>query len=189
MGCGRVSYPFATPPAANLLPIGNVIDINNQHNDRYEYKKTPGHSCRCYCRIHLLRRAEPARHPRLSLPPHRVGRQQKGEVYTYAGSSVISEVYPLDRFPLFVRKGAVLPVAGEHPTFHVYPGADYDATLHLPTGEGVEYSDYHETLDSSTGELTVHCPSLQTASVVVRGASDRTLTAEGRTLHFNLNQL
>lgn len=63
-----------------------------------------------------------------------------GEAYE-AGKTYMLK-YPLERFPLFVRKGAILPMdmGTEKTTLRFYPAATgSEATLHLPQGDGIEY--------------------------------------------------
>ncbi len=84
---------------------------------------------------------------------------------SHPGGSEISASYALDRFPLFVRKGAVIPLdvaersfwlkghgdASPGLTLMVFPGdSDISATLHLPKGEGIDYDDCAINYDSLT---------------------------------------
>ena len=67
----------------------------------------------------------------------------------HAGGSTIEVEAPLERIPLFVRAGSILPLAplaqttqaaAEGPvTLHIYPGADGHATWYEDAGEGSDH--------------------------------------------------
>jgi alpha-glucosidase len=67
-----------------------------------------------------------------------------------AGGQTITVTAPLERLPLFVRAGAVLPMwpemqyvdvdAVQTLTLRVYPG-EYETTLYEDAGEGLDYED------------------------------------------------
>jgi alpha-glucosidase (family GH31 glycosyl hydrolase) len=64
----------------------------------------------------------------------------------YAGGQSIDIVAPLERLPLFVRAGAVVPLAAptsgqpQRSTLRVYPG-DYESTLYEDSGQSQDYAD------------------------------------------------
>ena len=62
---------------------------------------------------------------------------------SYPGGAVIDREYPLDEFPLFVRKGSVIPLQeADGIRLLVTPGGKHGKrTLHLPVGEGSAYRD------------------------------------------------
>ena len=62
---------------------------------------------------------------------------------SYPGGTVIDRDYPLDEFPLFVRKGSVIPLQeADGIRLLVTPGGKHGKrTLHLPVGEGTAYRD------------------------------------------------
>lgn len=75
---------------------------------------------------------------------------------------------PLGREPIFVRAGAVIPMAvtsdvTEHgdataagrTTLAIYPDGVSRTTLHLPTGAGTGYTDVRVTVDERRGEIDV----------------------------------
>ncbi|HJC56741.1 MAG TPA: glycoside hydrolase family 31 protein [Candidatus Eisenbergiella intestinipullorum] len=68
----------------------------------------------------------------------------------YAGGQTIEADAPIDRIPLYVRAGSILPVAGQpggnvketlagDVTLLVYPGADASFTLYEDAGDGYDY--------------------------------------------------
>ncbi|MCD8292779.1 MAG: hypothetical protein LUC23_03335 [Prevotellaceae bacterium] len=86
----------------------------------------------------------------------------------YAAGSLVEETYPLERFPLFVKAGAILPLCitddvtglgdasmSGRQVVVVYPNGNTSRLLHLPTGEGVEYEDCLVGYDENIGELRV----------------------------------
>lgn len=79
-----------------------------------------------------------------------------GEVYE-AGKTYMLK-YPLDRFPLFVRKGAILPMnmGTGKTTLRFYPAATVsETTLHLPQGDGIEYDDCKVVYDPVQAVFTI----------------------------------
>ena len=79
-----------------------------------------------------------------------------GEAYE-AGKTYMLK-YLLERFPLFVRKGAILPMdmgAGKT-TLRFYPAATVsETTLHLPQGDGIEYDDCQVAYDPVQAVFTI----------------------------------
>ena len=71
----------------------------------------------------------------------------------HQGGESISKIYPLNRFPLFVRAGAIIPLKKDKLTFVVYPGGNTTRKFHLPKGDGIDYFDCTVGFDESTGRL------------------------------------
>ena len=71
----------------------------------------------------------------------------------HQGGESISKIYPLNRFPLFVRAGAIIPLQKDKLTFVVYPGGNTTRKFHLPKGDGIDYFDCTVGFDESTGRL------------------------------------
>ena len=71
----------------------------------------------------------------------------------HQGGESISKIYPLNRFPLFVRAGAIIPLQKDKLTFVVYPGGNAARKFHLPKGDGIDYFDCTVSFDESTGRL------------------------------------
>lgn len=84
----------------------------------------------------------------------------------YDGSSILSMSYPLDKFPLFIKSGSIIPldvtndITGLGDTtmigrtvIKIWPDGHSAQTLHLPLGEGVEYADCTVVFDNSSGIL------------------------------------
>lgn len=99
----------------------------------------------------------------------------------YAPDSLIEEVYPLERFPLFVKAGAILPLnvtngltglgdasmAGRR-TVMIYPNGVTTRLLHLPCGDGIEYEDCLVTYDEQKGKLQVHSITSQKYTLILK---------------------
>lgn len=76
----------------------------------------------------------------------------------YPGGIVVDREYPLDEFPLFVRKGAIVPLQRPNGGIEllVYPGdKPSQVQLHLPTGDGTEYTDCTVRYDPSKGKVDI----------------------------------
>ncbi len=84
----------------------------------------------------------------------------------FDGGSVISREYPLDEFPLFVRKGSIIPLKdGDGFTMMVIPGeSPMKAVFHLPEGDGTDYFDCTVTYNPANGKTSV------------KGAGDRDIS-------------
>ena len=92
----------------------------------------------------------------------------------YAGGQSIEADAPIDRIPLYVRAGSILPVAARpgknvqetlagDVTLLVYPGADAVFTLYEDAGDGYgyetgEYATTRVVWQEETGKLTVESP-------------------------------
>lgn len=97
---------------------------------------------------------------------------------------MIEEVYPLERFPLFVKAGAILPLnvtneitglgdasmAGRR-TILIYPNGTATRLLHLPCGDGIEYEDCLVAYDEKTGKLQVSSGTSQKYTFVLKNMS------------------
>ena len=100
-----------------------------------------------------------------------------------AGGSKIRHDYPIGEFPLYVRRGAVIPIEVSEGSFWcagcpvdkslrsfvIYPAGKVSEKFHLPKGEGTEYDDYTVSFDSSSGALTVDCPAKEKINIVIKG--------------------
>ena len=75
----------------------------------------------------------------------------------YSAGEKISALYPLDKFPLFVKAGSVLPMVKDGKVeINIYPDSgDISKLLHLPIGEGVEYRDVRITYKSKGKKVRV----------------------------------
>ena len=74
----------------------------------------------------------------------------------YAGQTLTMDC-PLDRFPLFVKAGSVIPSdQGAKRRLTVWScGAPVSKVLHLPSGDGIDYADVLLRYDPATGSLTL----------------------------------
>lgn len=75
----------------------------------------------------------------------------------YSAGEEVTTLYPLDKFPLFVKSGSVLPMFKDGKVeINVYPDSgDISKKLHLPVGEGVEYVDVLVTYKSKGKKVKV----------------------------------
>lgn len=82
----------------------------------------------------------------------------------YTGGSAAREEYDIYHYPVFLKKGTILPwqdtrtqteVAPEKVIFLIYPEGKSSYTFHKPTGEGTEYSDISLTMDEKNGVIAV----------------------------------
>ncbi len=75
----------------------------------------------------------------------------------FKGGTKIDRIYPLDRFPLFVRKGAIIPMEVDgRTTYLVCPHAATSRKLYLPKGDGTAYRKVTVAYDERSGRLTVN---------------------------------
>lgn len=93
-----------------------------------------------------------------------------GEIFS--PGSEISRNYSLDQFPLFVRKGAVIPLDIADKSFWlkekpgvtpghvllVFPGEEsLSSTAYLPQGKGIDYYECRFRYNPADGTTNVHC--------------------------------
>jgi alpha-D-xyloside xylohydrolase len=90
------------------------------------------------------------------------------EDVVYPGGSTATYSAPLDRYPLFIRAGAIIPMAAKtsitghgdatstgKTTLAIYPRGRSQLTFHRPLGDGVTYSDVQIAADAGAGTVTV----------------------------------
>ena len=90
-----------------------------------------------------------------------------GEVYK-AGSMLKKREYPLAKFPVFIRSGAVIPMNVSNDitghgninskgkqTIVIYPRGTTEYTYHRPRGSGVEYDDVDIRVDAQGRSISV----------------------------------
>lgn len=80
-------------------------------------------------------------------------------------SDSVARIYPLDEFPLFIKAGSIIPIYSKYYednesgnsefTILLYPNGTSAQTLHLPSGEGIEYNDIHIFYDDINGLLKI----------------------------------
>ena len=76
---------------------------------------------------------------------------------SYPGGTQLSKTYPINRFPLFVRKGAIIPMAVDSGiTYLVCPKGTTTRKFYLPTGEGTDYEVCDVTYSEVDCQLTVN---------------------------------
>lgn len=73
----------------------------------------------------------------------------------YKGGTLVERSYTEEQFPLFIRKGAIIPMnTDECLKFLVAPDGKSSRTLHLPKGDGIEYFDCTVTYDAAANKLS-----------------------------------
>jgi len=90
----------------------------------------------------------------------------------FHGGTQIDKQYPLHEFPLFIRRGAIIPIDSsvvgrgfETVTNNdqgtillvIYPKGLSKTTLHIPVSYGTEYVDCNVSYDETTGKLNIDC--------------------------------
>ena len=76
---------------------------------------------------------------------------------SYSGGTQLTKTYPIDRFPLFVRKGAIIPMAKDGGiTYLVCPKGTTTRKLYLPIGDGIDYKECVVTYSETDGQLLVN---------------------------------
>lgn len=75
----------------------------------------------------------------------------------FSAKQTAGRTYGYDEFPLFVRRGSIIPTTqNDQLTLLITPSEqESTALLHLPKGEGVEYDDCTVSFNPSTGSLTI----------------------------------
>ena len=89
---------------------------------------------------------------------------------TYSGGTQVIGIWPLDRFPLFIRKGSIIPteVNGKI-VFMVYPREETRRTFYLPSGEGTDYLTCEAIYNETTGKFTLNCAKPFEYTLIVKG--------------------
>lgn len=134
---------------------------------------------------------------------------------TYQPETSISEVYGLDRFPLFIRQGAIIPLIIQNSyagignaslknkqTVLIYPYEKTSYRYYRPTGTGTDYDIIDITFDNITGALEVNGESNLSYAFIIQNvdkpretihgeweynAEDRSLTIFKQGKDFSLN--
>lgn len=99
----------------------------------------------------------------------------------YAAGTLIDELYPLERFPLFVKAGAIIPLniaskvtgLGDasmkgRRTIMIYPNGVSTRLLHLPCGDGIEYEDCLVAYDEAKGKLKVNASTVKKYTFILK---------------------
>lgn len=75
----------------------------------------------------------------------------------YQAGQTAGRTYGYNEFPLFVRRGSILPTQVEGQLQLLITPSDQasQANLHLPQGEGVEYTDCNVSFNPTTGQLAI----------------------------------
>ncbi len=103
-----------------------------------------------------------------------------GETFD-AGEKIVGE-YPLQQFPLFIKKGAIIPMCIQsdvthigsdklkgYRTFLIYPNGVSSQLSHLPIDDGTAYFDCLVSYDESRGELVLQAEHSAQYAFILRG--------------------
>lgn len=105
---------------------------------------------------------------------------------TYRAGTLIDRTYPLTEFPLFFKRGSITPMATDGIdaiTLLIYPNGKTSQVLHLPSGDGIEYSDCFVKYDAYTGTLDIESDIPRTYVVTVKGTGTKSKTFSGTRIH------
>ncbi len=86
----------------------------------------------------------------------------------YKSGTVVKGNYPLSKFPIFIRNGAIIPInivdtttghgnkssVGKQ-TILIYPKGKSEFLYHKPLDEGVQYTDVKISVDDKSGEIKI----------------------------------
>ncbi len=80
----------------------------------------------------------------------------------YSPSDIVEKYYPIDKYPIFFREGAIIPEQECDDTikFAIYPHKQSSKTYHRPLGSGTEYEDIEVSMDESSGKVGLTSSSL-----------------------------
>lgn len=117
----------------------------------------------------------------------------------YLPGSVIDRTYPLTEFPLFFKKGSIVPLSVNDDstgigdasmngtvTLLIHPNGKTTQVLHLPSGDGIEYSDCFVSYDEKKGELTISSGTERTYTVMVKGSKTKVRTVSGKDIRTRI---
>lgn len=99
----------------------------------------------------------------------------------YAGGKEMTQTYAFDRFPLFVRAGAIIPVAKDgQRTIVIYPDGKSSRLLRLPVGEGTGYFDCQVSCDAKGKRIILSSDTEADWVFIIKGKHTKRLTAKGK---------
>lgn len=110
----------------------------------------------------------------------------------FKGGTEISQQYTLDEFPLYVRKGAIIPMTIDNTVtgigdasmtgkkvFYIVPDGLSSRTLHLPVSSGTAYFDCSISYDAAKRQISVKSKNNIDAVFIVKDVG--TVAATGKT--------
>jgi alpha-glucosidase (family GH31 glycosyl hydrolase) len=100
----------------------------------------------------------------------------------YDGAAVVKQEYPLERFPLFVKSGAIIPLKIDNAVtgigdasmsgkevILIYPSGQNSCTYHSPAGEGIVYEDINVAYDTDKSTISVDAKTPRKFALMLRG--------------------
>nr|WP_321357228.1 TIM-barrel domain-containing protein [uncultured Draconibacterium sp.] len=77
---------------------------------------------------------------------------------TFASNTIITKHYPIKKYPIFIKEGAIIPVDNnENKTveFMIFPKGESKYIFHQPIGQGVEYLDINVSVNTKNGLIEI----------------------------------
>ncbi len=100
----------------------------------------------------------------------------------YKSGEEITQNYPLDKYPIFIKSGAIIPMSinnsvtghgdknsANKQTLLIYPDGKTDYTYHKPLGEGREYKDIYISVDEKAGTVKVETDTSEDYIFLIKG--------------------
>lgn len=117
----------------------------------------------------------------------------------YLPGEAVQQTYDLKEFPLFFKAGSIIPLfvkdgstgIGDASmsgavTLLIHPNGKTAQVLHLPDGDGIEYTDCFVSYDESKGRLEIKSDKARNYSIIVKGKKTRTATASGKEITLKI---
>ncbi|MFB6341394.1 TIM-barrel domain-containing protein [Saccharicrinis sp. FJH62] len=79
----------------------------------------------------------------------------------FSSSDTITKYYPIEKYPVFMRAGSIIPVANSDKNsieLLIYPDGKSEYVFHKPSGQGVDYTDIRVTMNAIKGTLEINSP-------------------------------
>ncbi len=111
----------------------------------------------------------------------------------HQAGEMVTQTYPIGRFPLFVRAGAIIPMRISNDVtglgnetmrgkrvFVIYPNGTSARRFHLPTGDGTEYFDCSVSYDERRGRITLSSERDEQYVFIIIGSKPKRIEAAGK---------
>lgn len=81
----------------------------------------------------------------------------KTKIYNFSENRV--DYYPIDKYPIFVRSGSIIPIKTSNDNrlveFEIYPDSISQYLYHKPNGQGTEYTEIRIAVNEIRGTLSI----------------------------------
>ena len=111
---------------------------------------------------------------------------------TYQAGQRVTKTYPLSQYPIFIRKGAIIPMAIQNDvttsggaslagkvTILISPNGKTTRVLHLPVDDGVDYHDITISVDEAKHTISVSAEKSRDYCFIIKGKKEKRLTRSG----------